>query len=449
MLTALILLQWAIVLALIFTRARVGGIGWGVYGMVGMAHTSSTNMNPIPIIRIPMKKIRLILIVAFLSATAQSHAQGNNTDMGGPDGNYKSLADRVLKLEKNTDAFNLYLNCAAAAQARDESGPWTTGFVNKELRLEIMGDLTDRLFYRLRHRLNKSNSSKGEDNFAKATDIMLIGYHLNDKWTVSAGKICQHWGGFEFDINPMYVYEFSDMVGSMDNYMAGLSVAYRPVPTQELVVDVTNTNNGTLDEDNAMLAMHHIRAAKHPLTYIVNWNGCFFSDKLQTRWSWGLQTQAQHKYSRMLILGQRLNLPTFQWYFDYMGEFDSFDRLGIVSAEVKDMAGVPGVAATHSYTAVHYNSLITEAHWQCRPQWNVFVKGSYETASMPHSDHFKNYRKSIGYSGGVEYYPDPTQDLRVSLSYIGHNRKYADQSGLADDHTNRIELGFMYRIKCF
>nr|WP_024992231.1 porin [Hoylesella pleuritidis] len=396
-----------------------------------------------------MKRKQFFLMAAALSAVLQVNAQGNNTDMGGPDGDYRSLADRVLKLEKKTDAFNLYLNYAAAAQVRDESGSWISGFVNKQLRLEIKGNLTDRLFYRLCHRLNKSNTAKGADNFAKATDIMLVGYHLDNKWTVEAGKICQHWGGFEFDINPMYIYEFSDMVGSMDCYMAGVSVAYRLVPTQELVVDITNTDNGTLDEDNAALTLRNIRAAKRPFTYIVNWNGSFCGDRLQTRWSWGLQTQAQHKYSRMLIFGQKLNLPTFQWYVDYMGEFDSFDRLGIVSAEVKDVAGTAGAPAMHSYTPVHYHSLITEANWQFRPRWNVFVKGTYETASMPHSDTFKDYRKSMRYLGGVEYYPDPTQDFRVSLSYIGHNHKYTSASALTDNHTNRVELGFMYRIKCF
>lgn len=36
MTTALILIQFAIVMALIFKGARVGGIGLGIYGMVGV-----------------------------------------------------------------------------------------------------------------------------------------------------------------------------------------------------------------------------------------------------------------------------------------------------------------------------------------------------------------------------------------------------------------------------
>ena len=36
MATAIILIQFAIVLALIFKGARIGGIGLGIYGMVGV-----------------------------------------------------------------------------------------------------------------------------------------------------------------------------------------------------------------------------------------------------------------------------------------------------------------------------------------------------------------------------------------------------------------------------
>ena len=37
MATAIILIQFAIVLALIFKGARIGGIGLGIYGMVGVS----------------------------------------------------------------------------------------------------------------------------------------------------------------------------------------------------------------------------------------------------------------------------------------------------------------------------------------------------------------------------------------------------------------------------
>lgn len=136
-----------------------------------------------------MKKI---IIVGFVAAIAlQLHAQGNNTGMGGQDGDYASLAEKVLKLEKKSEAFQVYLNFAASARATEEAGVWSTGFANKQLRLEIKGNITDKLSYRLRHRLNQSNAAKSGDNFAKATDIMMIDYRLTPKFSVQAGKMSQ------------------------------------------------------------------------------------------------------------------------------------------------------------------------------------------------------------------------------------------------------------------
>lgn len=387
-----------------------------------------------------------------LLVAAGASAQGGNTGMGGNDGNYASLAERVLKLEKKTDAFNVYLNYAASARASEADGTWGTGFANKQLRLEIKGNLTDKLFYRLRHRLNKSDAAKGQDNFAKATDIMMVGYHLSDKVTLMGGKMCQVWGGFEFDENPMYIYQYSDMVDNMDNFMAGAVVAYKPVPSQEIQLEVSNANNGTFSEDNGspVLVNHagdvrRLEKSNNPLTYIVNWNGSFLDNRLLTRWSWGLQTQARHTYSRMWVLGQQLNLDKLQWYVDYMGAWDGMDRLGIASG---DLASFLPEGGTH-FGSVHYNSWITKVNWQFAPRWNFMAKGTYETASVSKVDELKDYRKSFGWIGSLEYYPVQDQDFRVFLSYIGHKYDFSKQCGLKDYDTNRIELGFMYRIKCF
>lgn len=403
-----------------------------------------------------MKKI--IMMFAALAMTMGANAQGNNIGMGGGDGDIQSIHERITKLEKKNDMFNLYFNYAASFQAEHNSlsDEWGTKFANKQLRIEIKGNLTDKLYYRLRHRLNKATDAKGEDNFAKATDIMMVGYNFNDKLSISGGKMCQIWGGFEFDENPMYIYQYSDMVDYMDNFMAGVTVSYKPIPTQEIAVEISNSYNGKFaDEygDEAVVVnndeAHALQKSKNPLTYIINWNGSFFDGKLNTRWAWGLQTQAKGKYSRMLTLGQQLNLPKFQWYFDYMGAFDDLDRLKIATNELRD-AFVGGDAPGNVYLGkVHYNSFITKANWQFAPSWNLMLKGMYETASVTKMEQFKNYRKSFGYMGSIEYYPAKQQDFRLFLAYVGHKYDYSTKCGLKDYNTDRIELGFMYRIKAY
>ena len=403
-----------------------------------------------------MKKI--IMMFAALAMTMGANAQGNNIGMGGGDGDVQSIAERVTKLEKKNDMFNLYFNYAASFQAEHNSlsDEWGTKFANKQLRLEIKGNLTDKLYYRLRHRLNKATDAKGEDNFAKATDIMMVGYNFNDKLSISGGKMCQIWGGFEFDENPMYIYQYSDMVDNMDNFMAGVTVSYKPIPTQEIAVEISNAYNGKFaDEygDEAVVVNKDeakaLQKSKNPLTYIINWNGSFFDGKLNTRWAWGLQTQAKGKYSRMLTLGQQLNLPKFQWYFDYMGAFDDLDRLRIATNELRDkLVDADGIDNAY-FGKVHYNSFITKANWQFAPSWNLMLKGMYETASVTKMEQFKNYRKSFGYMGSIEYYPAKQQDFRLFLAYVGRKFDYSTKCGLKDYNTDRIELGFMYRIKAY
>lgn len=403
-----------------------------------------------------MKKI--IMMFAALAMTMGANAQGNNIGMDGGDGDIQSIHERITKLEKKNDMFNLYFNYAASFQAEHNSlsDEWGTKFANKQLRIEIKGNLTDKLYYRLRHRLNKATDAKGEDNFAKATDIMMVGYNFNDKLSISGGKMCQIWGGFEFDENPMYIYQYSDMVDYMDNFMAGVTVSYKPIPTQEIAVEISNSYNGKFaDEygDEAVVVNNDehkaLQKSKNPLTYIINWNGSFFDGKLNTRWAWGLQTQAKGKYSRMLTLGQQLNLPKFQWYFDYMGAFDDLDRLKIATNELRD-ALVVGDAPGNVYLGkVHYNSFITKANWQFAPSWNLMLKGMYETASVTKMEQFKNYRKSFGYMGSIEYYPAKQQDFRLFLAYVGRKYDYSTKCGLKDYNTDRIELGFMYRIKAY
>lgn len=397
-----------------------------------------------------MKK--LLATAAALTLTMGAAAQGNNTGMGGNDEGYKSLAERVFNIEKKTDAINIYFNYAASFQEFDNGEEWTSSFKNKQARIEIKGNITPKLSYRFRHRLNKGNDAQSEDNFAKATDILSVGYQFNDKWGVQAGKLCQNWGGFEFDENPMYIYEYSDMVNNIDNFMAGVNISYRPIPTQELNINITDAYNNTFADEYGENATsleaggtrRVLEKANHPLSYIFLWNGNFFNNKLLTRWSWGIQTQAKDKYSRMVYLGQQLNLPRLQWYFDYMGAFEGLDRLRIATREAGEI-----LPEECYFSDVHYNSFVTKLNWQFAPQWNLMLKGMYETASVSSVETLKDFRKSYAYMGSVEYYPVKGEDFRLFLAYTGRKYDYSDRCGLKDYNTNRLELGFMFRIKAF
>ncbi|MBP3203583.1 MAG: porin [Bacteroidales bacterium] len=393
---------------------------------------------------------RFCTLLLALAVVLPAFAQGHNTGTGGPDGDYASLAQRVLKLEKKTDAFNLYLNYAASFQ--ESLGDWNSAFRAKQLRLEIKGTFGGRLSYRLRHRLNKAQGAMSEENFAKATDIMMVGWKFNEHWTIQGGKMCQYWGGFEFDENPMYIYQYSDLLDNMDNFLVGGALLYSPIPSQEFVLNITNSYSGKFADEygaNARTASGKaLTAAKHPLSYLFNWNGNFWGDRIQTRWSIGAYTQCLQEdlsapcYDVLVYLGQKLNLPKFQIYFDYMTNREQVDRMRIATGLLN--AGEAGVYQTN----VRYDAFITKLNWQFAPRFNLMGKYMYETAS---TQELPLFRRSMGWIGCLEYYPMKDQDFRVSLCYVGRNYSYTRESGLTglNAMAHRIELGFMYRIKCY
>lgn len=331
--------------------------------------------------------------------------------------------------------FNMYFNFQTSLDAEKVGkNDLTTKFQARQLRLEVRGDLTERIFYRFRHRLNKPNAAASLDNLATATDMMYAGFRLNEKWTATVGKMCQMWGGYEFDLNPMNIYEYSDFLNNMDNFMLGAMITYTPNPNHEFNLQITDVRNDSFE--NIYGTSTGIKASNAPLAYIFNWNGNLFDSLIQTRWGAGLQSEADGYTNALVMLGTKLNLPKFQVFLDYMMANDQLDRLCYTPNSKDSNKKILGIKDAK------YNSFVLKAEYQPAPEWNIFAQGLYETAN---SSLANNEFKGIGYFAGVEYLPFKEQDLRFFLAYIGRSR---DTNSVKVD-TNRVSVGMMYRIKAF
>lgn len=331
--------------------------------------------------------------------------------------------------------FNMYFNFQTSLDAEKKGeADLITKFKARQLRLEVRGDLTERIFYRFRHRLNKSNAAVSLDNLATATDMMYAGFCLNEKWTATVGKMCQMWGGYEFDLNPMNIYEYSDFLNNMDNFMLGAMITYTPNPNHEFNLQITDVRNDSFE--NIYGTSTGIKASNTPLAYIFNWNGNLFDSLIQTRWGAGLQSEADGYTNALVMLGTKLNLPKFQVFLDYMMANDQLDRLCYTPNSKDNNDKILGIKDAK------YNSFVLKAEYQPAPEWNIFAQGLYETAN---SSLANNEFKGIGYFAGVEYLPFKEQDLRFFLAYIGRSR----DKNSAVENTNRVSVGMMYRIKAF
>ncbi len=372
-------------------------------------------------------------------ATAQQDLQDQINQLRAEIDQLKATAPAPLPMSQDGEEnpihkkFNMYFNFQSSfdlEKVKDQD--MTAQFKARQLRLEVRGDITDRIFYRFRHRLNKSNAATSLDNLAKATDMLYTGFRLDDKWTLTAGKMCQAWGDFEFDLNPMNIYEYSDFIENMDNFMLGAMITYAPNKNHEFNLQITDVRNDSF-ETLYGTATNTINASKAPLTYIFNWNGNLFDNLIQTRWGGGLQSEADGYNNWMLMLGTKLNLPKFQVFFDYMMANEALDRLKYTP-----------MSSTVLVKDAKYNSFVLKAEYQPAPHWNIFAQGLYETAKNDLTD---NKMTGIGYFAGVEYLPFEKQDLRFFLAYIGRSRENKLTNVTTD--TNRVSIGLMYRIKAF
>lgn len=377
-----------------------------------------------------MKKLLAILLLAgcVQGVSAQSTAAE------------KSLFEEVTGLKSKSDKFNLYMNMNGSFDAQDQDGFQGAKFNMRQLRIEAKGNINDWLSYRWRQRLNRPNNGGDNiDNLPTSIDIAGIGVKLNDKWSIFAGKQCAAYGGIEFDLNPIEIYEYSDMIENMSNFMSGLNIGYDFAAGQQLNFQVLNSLNGSFESTYGDV---DVEPTKVPLVYTLNWNGNF-NDVFKTRWSASIMNQGKDEKMTYFALGNELSLGKFGMFLDFMYSKEDIDRKRIITGMLGGGPSVPGA---------EYMSVVTKLNYRFTPNWNVFVKGMYETASLDKKvGEFADgkYRTSLGYFAGLEYYPIENSNLHFFLTYVGRKFDYTSKVALKDYDTNRVSVGFIYQMKMF
>lgn len=364
----------------------------------------------------------------------------------------KTLFEELTDVKKKSDKFNLYLNMQGGFDANFRDGFEEGAFKMRQLRIEMKGNINNWLSYRYRQRLNRSNDGGGMiDNVPTSIDYAGIGIKLNNRFNLFAGKQCTAYGGIEFDLNPIDIYEYSDIIENMSNFMTGLNIGYNLTSTQQLNLQILNSRNGSFDStygitENEEGKLPDLKSGKLPLVYTLNWNGTF-NDIFKTRWSASILNEAKSKNMYYYALGNELNLDKFNMFLDFMYAQEGIDRNGTIT-------GIVGRPGGHNVFDTGYLSVVTKLNYRFLPKWNVFVKGMYETASVTKSteDITKgNYRTSWGYLAGVEYYPMET-NLHFFLTYVGRSYNFTSRAkilGQENYSTNRISVGFIWQMPVF
>ncbi len=391
-------------------------------------------------------KMRNTLFALFALAAGVASAQVTAESAGE---NEATLFERVAKIEKKSDKFNLYFNMHYALDADFTAGEFEQAAFNMhQFRIEAKGKVTDWLSYRWRQRLNRCNDGGGFiDNLPNSIDLAYLNFSVTDKFSISAGKLCAAYGGIEYDLNPIEIYRYSEMINNMSNFMSGVMFTYDFTPNQQLAFQVLDSRNGSIEDTYGK----NLDANKVPFVYTLNWNANMFDGAWQTRWSASVMDEVKDKYMYYVALGNQFNFsPKCNMFLDLMSSYEGIDRKGIMT----NMFGGQEKFNGHNMYNTLYNSLVAKVNWRFQPKWNFFVKGMLESAAIYGGEDGiadGNYRTSVGYLTGVEYYPMES-NLHLFLTFVGQTHLFTERAkalGQNDYSTQRVSLGFIYQLPVY
>ena len=229
-----------------------------------------------------MKRLTAFWLSACFLCTISVQAQSFIPERDSSD---ISLFEYATTIPKRSNVFNLDLEMHASfntfftGHKLDEAA-----FRFNHIKIEATGEVNDRLFYWYRQNLNQGNEGMDLENLPESIEYAMIGYRLNDKFTITLGKQDAAWGGFEYDLDPYAIYEYSDMNEYMDCYFTGITLGYQPTPSQELRLQVTDNRIGSMEDAYGLLPAG-IEKPRAPLFYTFNWNSSYLDEILNLRYS--------------------------------------------------------------------------------------------------------------------------------------------------------------------
>ena len=340
----------------------------------------------------------LLLTGAFTILGAQTTAAQNKDDLMYTTPEEEYTGPLNIELGTRVDYQREYLG--------SESIKSNSGFKGKYLMLTINGNITDKFSYSYRQRLNELHH---KNSFFDGTDVMNLKYKFNDKWDVTAGKMGMYFGSWEYERNPMYMYDYSEWTNHIGCYKFGVNIGFNVTENDRLIAQVTES---PFINHNDLYAYH------------LAWYGTH--DWLRTIYSANVLEYKPGEFIYYLCFGHRLEFGKVAMELDYMNR----------------------ATGNHAFFFKDF-SLIGELQFAPTEHWNIFAKGSLtmnDTEDMADKCVYPG-TKIAQVAGGVEFFPLKNKDIRFHAMYShcigGQNTNY---SGVLKDQRHYMSVGVQWNM---
>lgn len=392
------------------------------------------------------KKWKVILglfVAATLQAAAQSESMISSQE--------QPLLERLTDGKRKVDWADMNIQFCSAVDASFQNGRLDeAAFKVHRIRLEVLGGFHEKFTYHFRQSLNQYTTPNIPlDNLSGSVELAMVGWQLNDRWKLTAGKQAVQFSGYECWVNAIKVRHYSDFNNTIPCYQAGLNVAYKMNDSHEFNFQLTNNRNGDSNDQFMYGLPEGVEATKIPLLATVNWDGYFIDHAMQLRYSLSYGQLAKNKNVFYFTCGNVWDKKPFLGYIDFMYSREGIDSKGLISGvTVQD-----GVGQTLS--DVDYFTTIFNLDYRIASHWNVYVKGVYEQGNVFKSSgdiSAGTYRRVWNAQLCAEYYPLKNSELLCYLHLLYKNVHLTERAtrwGAESYNHQRISLGLVYTLPVF
>lgn len=390
----------------------------------------------------------LIMIVLPISVAAQIYDQALITD----EDSLQSIIDRLLPENNKTLSANMNLEFSTSATANfSEGGLSQAEFKVNRVRMEIKGKFAKNFEYHFRQSFNKYSNPHAHDNLSSSVEYANVGWITSPWFKLTMGKQNMALGGYEYATSGLKVREFTEFNNNIQQFETGIGGEFTLSKNHSMKLQLLNSRAGS--DENTYIYGLPIRkqSAKAPLTSVLNWNGYFADRSINLRYGIGSGQLAQNAGILYLTAGHVYEKGPIVAYVDFMYSREGIDSKGLLS----EMTATWDTPQTLKH--VEYMTAIADFDYRFHRNWNIYIKGAYETGRIYKENcglEKGKYRTSWNIQSSLEYYPLHNSELKLYLHllYKGYltselSRKFSPDFEL--NNTQRVSMGFVYKIPVF
>ncbi|WP_413512131.1 porin [Myroides odoratus] len=323
-----------------------------------------------------------------------------------------------------------------------------SNFNGNELRIDLSAKLHEKVGLRFRKRFTNAFTLGTLDHMNSSVDIAFIDIQATSKVNVTIGKLSADWGGYEYDLNPIEVLTYNDILNHAENYLVGAGVGYKHNKKHRFTVQVLNASANKLEENGVYTLPSEIKNTKLPLAFVGNWRGDFFGNKFQTSYSYSYFSQAKKKGMYYIALGNKYQSNQLTWMYDVQYRKDAIDTCGIISEMFS--SDEPQLAQKTSYLE-HWTRIDYKLFSKLHLSLTLMTSNAYIKNISTRIDEISHLRTSYGVIPMMQYSPFKKIDLRFYAAYIG---RWYNYSSYAKEYLNQknyntgcISVGFIAPLK--